>query len=90
MKQHIDTRRMAVAIGAAAAVGAIVGAAAAQAVPGPGPGMCQYLGTNYPVYYECTDYQPWLPYGTADNPPAGSELPAADCTGVNIHNVGCS
>lgn len=85
MKQHI-CRLMAVAIGAAA-VGAI-SAAPVHAEPGPGPGMCQYLGTNYPVYYDCTGYQPWLPYGTADNPPLGGGLP--DCTGVNIHNIGCS
>lgn len=88
MKQHIRTRLMTVAFGAAAAVG-VISAAPAQAEPGPGPGMCQYLGTNYPVYYDCTGYQPWLPYGTADNPPAGSGRPASDCTGINIHNVGC-
>ncbi|OMC01753.1 hypothetical protein A5746_10890 [Mycolicibacterium conceptionense] len=87
MKHHIRARRIVAALGATAAAGAM-STAPAHAVPGPGPGMCQYLGTNYPVYYECTDYQPWLPYGTADNPPMGGGLP--DCTGVNLHNIGCS
>lgn len=82
-------KRPLAAVFGAAAIGAIC-AAPAQAVPGPGPGMCQYLGANYPVYYPCDEYQPWLPYGTADNPPYGSPLPASECTGINIHNVGCS
>lgn len=55
-----------------AATAVFVVTPAAQAAPGPGPGMCQYLGTNYPIYYPCDQYQPWLPYGTYDNPPAGS------------------
>jgi hypothetical protein len=62
------------AVAALAAVGAAsaLGVGAAQADPGfGGPGECQFLGTNYNVYYPCNQYQPWLPYGTANNPPLG-------------------
>ncbi|OBC11454.1 hypothetical protein A5784_35255 [Mycobacterium sp. 852013-50091_SCH5140682] len=82
-------KRLLAAVFGAAAIGALA-AVPAQADPGPGPGMCQYLGANYNTYYPCTEYQPWLPYGTGDNPPYGSQLPASQCTGINVHNVGCS
>lgn len=80
---------------AAAAAGGVAamlvfGPGRAHADPGPGPGMCQFLGDRYDVYYPCTEFQPWLPFGTADNPPYGSPLPASECTGVSIHDVGCS
>jgi hypothetical protein len=69
---------------------AAVLAAPAHADPGPGPGMCQFLGAHYNVWYECDQYQPWLPYGTADNPPYGSPLPASECAPPMQHNEGCS
>jgi hypothetical protein len=56
---------------------------------GPGPGVCQFLGANYPVYYYCDRPQLWLPFGTADNPPYGSQLPAQNCEPPNQHNIGC-
>jgi hypothetical protein len=46
---------------------ATTGAGRAQA----DPAMCQFLGTNYNVQYPCDQYQPWLPYGTGNNPPLG-------------------
>uniref|UniRef100_UPI00389B2BBF hypothetical protein n=1 Tax=Mycobacterium sp. HUMS_1102779 TaxID=3383487 RepID=UPI00389B2BBF len=68
--------------------------ASAHAEPGcqpfGGPGCCQFLGQNYTVYYPCTQYQPWLPYGTANNPPLGGSV-AGDCSlPINAHNIGCS
>lgn len=70
---------------------ALSGATVGHADPyGPGPGMCQYLGANYNVWYPCTQYQPWLPYGTGENPPYSSQRPASDCGFPNQHNVGCS
>lgn len=67
--------------------------APAHAEPGcqpfGGPGCCQFLGDNYTVYYPCTQYQPWLPYGTANNPPYGSPLPPEDCTFPNEDKFGC-
>lgn len=75
---------------AAVLAAALSGAAPANADPGPGPGMCQYPGDNYTTWYPCTEYQPWLPYGTADNPPYGSPLHAADCGFPHQHDVGCS
>jgi hypothetical protein len=75
----------------AAAVIALASAVPAHADPtGPGPGVCMFLGAHYNVYYYCDEPQPWLQYGTADNPPYGSPLPAQDCAPPNQHDVGCS
>lgn len=66
--------KVAITAGAAAAAAAAIafGSGHAQADPGfGGPGECQFLGTNYNIYYPCDQYQPWLPYGTANNPPLG-------------------
>lgn len=63
-------------LAAAALFGAATIAAAnatAEPAPGPGPGMCQFVGSQYPVYYPCDQMQPWLPFGTPGNPPAGRE-----------------
>jgi hypothetical protein len=35
------------------------------------PAMCTFLGQNYNVQYDCLAPQPWLPYGTGNNPPLG-------------------
>lgn len=52
---------------------------------------CQYLGTNYPVKYDCLQNQPWLPYGTYDNPPNTGAYPGTNCSlPMNQHNQGCS
>jgi hypothetical protein len=75
---------------AIAAAAAVLSAGPAHSDPGPGPGMCQFLGDKYNVWYPCNENQPWLQYGTADNPPYGSQLPASECTGISAHNVGCS
>jgi hypothetical protein len=76
-----------------AAVCALIGATpAAHADPGP---MCTFLGANYDVQYPCLENQPWLPYGTAGNPPQGGSgvMPSNGeyCSlPINQHNVGCS
>lgn len=78
--------------GCAAVFAAVIGVGAVWVAPlaSADPGSCQFLGANYNVNYDCTAPPPWLPFGTGDNPPYGSQLPASDCTGINIHNVGCS
>jgi hypothetical protein len=84
--------RLLASIGVAAAGFAAFSAGNANADPGSGgTGECQYLGTSYNIYYPCTEYQPWLPYGTANNPPLGG-VPQSpqDCSGVRMHNIGCS
>lgn len=80
-------------IAAASFAFAALAAAEAQADPnGPGPGMCQFLGQNYPVWYPCDQYQPWLPYGTANNPPLGGSavMPGGDGPTVNGREPGWS
>lgn len=79
-------KRLAAVMGALAAVLA----APAHADPGPGPGMCQYLGAHYNTWYQCTDPPDWLLYGQGGNPPYGSPLPASECAPPMQHNVGCS
>lgn len=59
-------RLLAVTALAAGISTAALGAGRAQAEP-----MCQFLGANYDVQYPCTEYQPWLPWGTGNNPPLG-------------------
>jgi hypothetical protein len=81
-------KRLFAAAGIAAATSAaLLGAAHAQADPyGPGPGMCQFLGTYHNVWHRCDE--PYYP--DAGNPPYGSPLPPWQCQGINAHNVGCS
>lgn len=75
---------------AALIIAALFGSGVAHADPGPGPGMCQYLGAKYNTWYECLEPPPWLPYGQGGNPPYGSQLPASECAGIHITDVGCS
>ena len=85
-------RLLGAAVFAVMAAGTVIGigAATAHADPYGGPGQCQYLGTNYNVYYPSAQYQPWLPYGTANNPPLGA-MPPGSCTDpFNAHNMACS
>ncbi|KMV23322.1 hypothetical protein [Mycobacterium heckeshornense] len=67
----------------AASAGIASATAYAAPDPGPGPGMCQYIGTHYPIYYPCNEFQPWLPYGTYDNPPAGG-----GSSGIGVPGLG--
>ncbi|WP_088294985.1 hypothetical protein [Mycobacterium avium] len=61
-------KRLLAAAAAACALGAAAVAGASAAHAGP---TCQFLGQNYNVDYDCLAPQPWLPYGTANNPPLG-------------------
>jgi hypothetical protein len=77
-------------LSAAAAVMASVlsGFGVDVAVAHAGP-QCQFLGKNYNVWYPCDQYQPWLPYGTANNPPL-SGPPLGDCSDpMKQHNQAC-
>lgn len=69
---------------------AALGAQPAQADPYGAPGECQFLGQNYNVWYPCDQYQPWLPYGTANNPPlgGGAVTPGGDGPTVNGREPG--
>lgn len=85
-------KRLLISAAAAAAVtGAALGFAAQASADddpySPGPGKCQFLGTNYNVYYPCDQYQPWLPYGTANNPPLGGSpvMPGGDGPSGGYH-----
>lgn len=61
------------------------------AAPAHAATSCQYLGQNYPVQYDCTQNQPWLPYGTYDNPPLSGPYAGTDCSlPMNQHNMGCT
>lgn len=88
LDEFFGTRRMALlAVFAMVAFGAEM-----IALPMPtAHASCQYLGTNYPVQYDCTQNQPWLPYGTYDNPPNTGPYPGTNCSlPMNQHNMGCS
>lgn len=73
--------------GAALAGVAIFGAPSAPADPDP---TCTFLGQNYNVQYPCLQYQPWLPYGTGNNPPLGGSAvtPGGDAPTVNGREPG--
>jgi hypothetical protein len=75
-----------IAITAAAVGGSVLGAAPAKADPWGHPRECQFLGQNYNIWYPCDQYQPWLPYGTAHNPPLGGSavVPGGDGPGVLV------
>jgi hypothetical protein len=74
-----------------AVVAAAVGVAAFSAEKANAdPAMCQYLGQNYDVQYDCLAPQPWLPYGTGNNPPLGGSAvtPGGDGPTVNGREPG--
>lgn len=69
---------------------AVAGVGAALGVAGPAqadPGTCTFLGQNYNVQYQCDQYQPWLPYGTGNNPPLGGSAvtPGGDAPSGGYH-----
>jgi hypothetical protein len=71
---------------AGAAVCALISATpAAHADP-----TCTFLGQNYNVQYDCLAPQPWLPYGTGNNPPLGGSAvtPGGDGPTVNGREPG--
>lgn len=53
---------------------------------------CTFLGQNYNVQYDCTQYQPWLPFGSGNNPPLGGSAvtPGGDGPTVNGREPGWS
>lgn len=55
----------------AAAAALTVSAALLSAGPAHAGPTCTFLGQNYDVQYDCLENQPWLPWGTANNPPLG-------------------
>lgn len=55
-------------VGSVGAIGAAAVVAAGSAHADP---TCTFLGQNYNVTYDCLAPQPWLPYGTGNNPPLG-------------------
>ncbi|ORV92716.1 hypothetical protein AWC11_07620 [Mycobacterium interjectum] len=81
-------RLLAVAALVAGISAAVLGAGPAQA----DPAMCQFLGSNYDVQYDCLAPQPWLPYGTGNNPPLGGSAvtPGGDGPTVNGREPGWS
>jgi hypothetical protein len=59
-------------------------------LPIPAHASCQYLGTNYSVQYDCTQNQPWLPYGTQGNPPVGSNPTPICAQPMHQHDMACA
>lgn len=77
-------KRLLASIGIAGALGAATVAAASSAHADP---TCQFLGQNYNVYYDCLAPQPWLPYGTGNNPPLGGSAVTRGGDGPTVNGV---
>lgn len=73
----------------AAAVLAAAGLAAAvfAAQPAHADPTCTFLGQNYDVQYDCLAPQPWLPYGTGNNPPLGGSAVTPGGNGPTVNGV---
>lgn len=82
-------RRLLAAVGIAAAGFGFAAFSVGKANADP---TCTFLGQSYNITYDCNQYQPWMPFGTANNPPLGGSAitPGGDGPIINGHEPGWS